>query len=153
MKKEVLFAIIVGFIIGLIITFGIYRAQQAYKQSVSLNSTEQTPSPTPVITMQNDTSHRVIVDEPLNQAVVLSESVTIRGKTTPNSYVTVVSESDEEIIQADDNGTFITPFLLESGINILTVTALTATQESAATEVTVIYQVENIVENNETAQE
>lgn len=153
MKKEVLFAIIIGFIIGLIITYGIYRAQQAYKQSVEQAAIEATPQPTPEVNQLQQTSHTVTIQEPINQAVVLSDTITLRGTTTPNAYVTIVSETHEEIIQADDRGTFVTPFTLADGINILTVTALTSTQESAETQVTVIYQAEEPIEDEEPTEE
>ena len=41
MKKEVLIAIIVGFSLGLIITFGIYRAQKSLSERAESKNTDQ----------------------------------------------------------------------------------------------------------------
>lgn len=136
MKKEVLFAILIGFAIGLIITFGIYQAQQSY-QSVNSNTTIQSdtlpPSSTPL------PSHQLSVTFPLHESVVSDALIVVEGKTSPEAFITIVSDINQTYAQADSLGQFSLEYTLEYGANILTVTSLTSQGDSATQNLIVTY--------------
>jgi len=114
MKKEVALAIIIGFAIGLVITYGIYTAQKALQShtvtdSSSKPTTDQTPE-------QDRTLHIV---SPENETVASEKSTTLAGTTSPNSYVVILTTDQEYLTQADENGNFAKEITLEAGANYI----------------------------------
>ena len=134
MKKEVLLAIIIGFAIGLIITFGIYTAKKALNQYP--NATQATPTPTPVSTTP---SHTLTITQPETETVHDQDTLTLTGTTSPDSIVTIFTEEDETIVSADSTGKFSAPIKLIGGANDITVTAITSDGLTATAELTLVY--------------
>ena len=127
MKKEVALAIIIGFAIGLVITYGIYTAQKALQShtvtdSSSKPTTDQTPE-------QDRTLHIV---SPENETVASEKSTTLAGTTSPNSYVVILTTDQEYLTQADENGNFAKEITLEAGANYINVTAIDANQNQVS---------------------
>ena len=113
MKKEVLFAIIIGFIIGLVITFGIYTAQSAIQSKTSQSSNKKQDS----TTATTDSSHKLTIISPTNEALFTQDSVPITGTTSPGSIVVIVSTSQELFARADGQGNFSVDVELSGGVN------------------------------------
>lgn len=134
MKKEVIIAIIIGFIIGLIITYGIYRAQLAYQGNPTTESQQTSPQDD-----QSAPSHGLNVTSPIDETVISSESVTISGATTANSYITAVTADSEEFTQADSSGNFSLTYELQAGANLISLTTISPQGETATTDLTLIY--------------
>lgn len=136
MKKEVIIAIIIGFGIGLAITFGIYQAQKSYvNQTVSDLESTSVSSPTP----EPQPEHYLDIVAPEDFGLVETDVVTITGFTSPEAYVTILSENDEVIVQANQAGSFTTEFELEENANILSLTALDADGNKVETSLTITY--------------
>lgn len=137
MRKEVVFAIIIGFVLGGIILFGFQIANQSAKEAASpATSSGQIASPTPLpTTSQNNFS----LIEPLNHAVVNTSSVKISGKTLPNSIIAIESEADDALLTADGNGNFTTDSKLAGGENLIKITTLPPDQKTESLEISVIY--------------
>lgn len=120
MKKEVLIAIVSGLILGLIITVGIYTAnrslnvQRAKKQMLSA----PTPSLTPTANNKtlNLTSHE-------NFDLIDDAAVNLSGVAWPGAVVALISEADNQIIAADDEGIFVFKTKLVKGFNEITIVA------------------------------
>ena len=134
MKKEVLLAIIIGFTIGLIITFGIYTARKALNQHQSI-----TPTPSPQISPSPSSSQTLTLTEPENETVSDQEKITLAGTTNPQSLVTIFTQEDEIIVYANDQGKFSTPITLVGGANDITVTSISPAGPTAQTRLTLVY--------------
>ncbi len=152
MKKEVTIAITIGFTIGLIITFGIYRAQKAYqdnKQSLQNNNQQQQTNPT------EPPPHSLVVTSPVDETLSDQDTVTITGTTSPNSYLTAVSSQHQTFTQAQADGTFSLEMTLEEGANIITITSLDQFSNSQTADLTITYSTadleptENVEEDTE----
>ena len=130
MKKEVLFAIMVGFLVGLVITFGIYQAQIARKKTLSKKPGSQIEQVAP----QNNTFK---IHTPGNFSVVDSETLTISGTATPNSYLAVIGQKTENIVQVNSDGTFTTQVDLVEAVNIITVSNILESGQTTETELTI----------------
>ncbi len=145
MKKEVLFAILIGFAIGLLITFGIYQAQKTYQRAAQSTS----PSPTP----DNQTtpfSSNLEITFPQLESVTDQPTTTIKGITQPQYYITAVSNDYHTFSQADTNGNFSLEFNLEEGINIITLTSLEDQQPQDSTDLLITYTIPPSSTQNET---
>ncbi|MEK7497434.1 MAG: hypothetical protein AAB656_00775 [Patescibacteria group bacterium] len=108
MRKEVIFAILAGATLGLIIAFGIWRANTAIKPLL-------TPSPAP--SSEPATAVDLSIAKPDNQSVVTTSTVTIEGITLPDSQVAISGESKNYAVQATNKGSFSQKVELIGGLN------------------------------------
>jgi hypothetical protein len=125
MKKEVLLAIIIGFGLGLLITFGVWQANKALKQVApkqalppSQVQEEKTPSPTPPPSQIGLT-----ITSPEDNSIINKEKIDISGKTSSGAIVVITYEEGEKIVEADENGNFTSEITLVGGANEITVSA------------------------------
>lgn len=137
MRKEVIFAIIIGLVLGGVILFGFRIANQSAKEAASpATASGQIASPTP---LPSASQSNLGLTEPLDHAVVNTSSIKISGKTLPNSAIAIESETDDTLLTADESGNFSTDFALTGGENIIKVTALLPDQKTENLEISVIY--------------
>lgn len=148
MKKEVFLAISIGFVLGLVITFGIWTANKSLK-----NLPQAQASPTPTLTdsstpdstpaPKNDTPSSetlpLTVSAPMDEALVTKSTITVTGKTSPNAAVSMTYESGEQVVEADASGNFTAEVKLEGGYNLILLTAYTKSGESKSLSLTVTY--------------
>ena len=134
MRKEIILAIVLGVILGVVIVFGINLANQSANNTDLPNqttspTTQLTPTPTP--TLQ--------ITSPLNNSVSFEETITLTGKTMQNAWVALIWEDDETIIKSDETGIFEQEINLVGGENIIKVTASDGLSYQEETEIIVIY--------------
>ncbi len=109
MRKEVVFAIITGSLIGLVVAFGIWRANITLR-SQKLATTEPqstmvaSGSATPQATNSNEI--KIVLASPENESVVTDNPFKISGATRANSYVVAVTTGQEYITKSDQTGVF-----------------------------------------------
>jgi len=123
MKKEVFLAIILGFGIGLIITFGIYTAQKAVQQKTTPQSQDLSPSPTPDIDISTQSLH---ITAPENESISTEDTTTITGTTSPTAQVAILTDADQYLTIADDQGNFSQTIDLTPGANFISITTIDA---------------------------
>lgn len=121
MKKEVLLAIVLGLIVGLVITYGIYNARKAV-QTIS-SAVQQVDLQDDVIMEATDSGVLVLNAPEDNSIQVLTESAA-SGTTYPNSDVIVFVNNTAIFSKADTKGTFQLPLSLEAGSNIITAVSI-----------------------------
>lgn len=148
MKKEVFFAIFLGFVLGLIITFGIWTANKSLKQA---NIAVVNPQPTSVVSPSTaitptiaPSSLTLSLTSPADETIATKASVTVEGKTTPNSVVVLYYELGEQFVTAGSSGNFTTSVPLDSGYNYITATAYDDKGNSATQDLTVTYTTQKI---------
>ncbi len=143
MKKEVLFAVILGLILGGVLLFGIQLAEKSSQQANSATSSKQEPTPSidevsPSITPSIVPTKGLTITAPLNHSLAFKTPLKITGTATPGSTVIITSEEDERIATVSDSGTFTTDFNLIGGDNLITLTQVFQGVSTTAT-VSVIY--------------
>lgn len=136
MRKEVVFAIIIGLILGLVILYGVQLANRSAKQAaatVTAPTPGETLAPTPTITAG------LTVTSPSDHAVVNTSLIKITGKTTPDASVAIYSSEDDTLVTADKDGNFESDLELTGGENIITLTALKPDQTTETVQISVVY--------------
>ncbi|MBI4035016.1 MAG: hypothetical protein HY381_01305 [Candidatus Chisholmbacteria bacterium] len=137
MKKEVLLAIVIGFSLGLVITFGIYTARKALREKTP-------PLPTPSPQSQPQPAHTLTITSPENETLHNQETITLSGTTTPGSLVTILTPEAEILVYASEFGQFQSDISLTGGINEITIIALTPDGLKAEQALTLVYSTATI---------
>lgn len=138
MRKEVLIAIIIGFGLGLVITFGIWTANKALKQTAPKNQQEElekneaiSPTPTQVLPLS--------INSPENNSISNKEKIPVSGKTTPGAVVVVLFQEGETILEADNEGNFSTEISLNGGSNEIKVSSFDKEGNENSQTLSVVY--------------
>lgn len=124
MRKELLVAIVIGLFFGIIIGFGIWRANNAISNDQI--STEATP--TEQIMQESDSGSAnqqeenkpntgLVISTPSDYDVITTPTTTIKGLASPNSKVVVSAESKDYITTTGANGDFEVSIDLINGLN------------------------------------
>lgn len=141
MKKEVLIAIVVGFIIGLTITFGIYTANKALKQNQTSQPAAESTLPAPPLASPLTS---LIINEPENNLALQDSQATVSGQTEPRATVAIISEEEEELVTADDKGLFSAQISLISGLNEIKIISLAEAGQPMEKIINVVYSTAQI---------
>lgn len=147
MRKEVLIAIIIGFGLGLLITYGIWTANKAIKQKAEENQEAPSeeiaetikPSPTPT-----PAGLLLTISSPEDNLIADKNKVQLSGKTEPGATVVVLYEGGEKILEADQDGKFNAEITLVSGSNEINVSAFAESGEEANKKLTVVFSTAEI---------
>lgn len=117
MKKEVLIAILIGFGLGLVIMYGLYRLRIAMtdKPQAIEEIVKTTPSPTA------EAEAIIALHSPEDGSIQTETTTTITGTTVPNSYVVIFVNEEDFITTADESGNFTLEAKLEMGSNVIAV--------------------------------
>lgn len=135
MRKEVLWAIAGGIILGLVVAFGVYRINSTISSNKKFTNDLSTPTPTPSATI----GLNVVLDKPEEDVVLTQSSVKVSGLTSPNTWVIFSGEDSNSIVQSDKSGGFSQSVDLVPGVNQIKVTVFGVNGEKNATEVLVVY--------------
>jgi len=132
MKKEFVWAIIVGFGLGLIITWGVWTAKRGLKTTPSLKTQNLSPTPTSApITLK--------IDQPEDESIIKTDQTVVAGKTDPDAILAILTEEGEIIIKADNEGKFETEVSLVEGANEINIIAFDDEGNQASQSMTVVY--------------
>lgn len=133
MKKEVVIAILIGLLLGLIITVGFYRARQPKIASNSNLVNQATPLP-------EAGTGKLSLLSPEDGLVTTNTALTIAGSTEPNSFVVIFVDNKELITTADATGNFSVQVTLTVGSNSISVYAVDEDGQKAQLEHTVVVE-------------
>ncbi len=138
MRKEVVFAIIIGLFLGAVILVGWQLADQSAKQAAS--TTVQTPQAKPdLASPETPIVQGISLISPQNHAVVNTDSLKIIGKTFPNALVAASNSENEAIVTADKDGNFSVDLSLIGGENVIKLTVLKNDLTTDSTKISLIY--------------
>lgn len=118
MRKEILIAIAFGIFIGIIVAFGVWRANSALKtknEIVTQNPSQSMPSP-------QSEEFKITLAEPEEMDVKTSSPILVSGITKVNSFVVLSSDNEDFIIQ-NPTGSFEQEIKPLGGINQILVVA------------------------------
>ncbi len=130
MRKEVWFAIIGGIVLGLIIGFGVYRINFAFKKD---NSPQGSPAPTP------NNQAGLTIAKPNYDDVITSLPQAVSGITSKDSWAIISTDSNDYVIKADDKGVFEKEIDLEGGVNQIIVSSVNQDNNISSQELRLIY--------------
>ncbi|MEK7458265.1 MAG: Ig-like domain-containing protein [Patescibacteria group bacterium] len=147
MKKEVLVAVVLGVIVGLIITFGIYTANTALQRRA--RQTNATPSPTP--TAENAKQSSIIIYSPENDMMTDKDTIQLSGLTTPNAIVVIFVNDKPVVTTADSKGNFSADLSLVGGSNVITIVATDEIGKQSQEQRSVVYSTANLDESSASA--
>ena len=141
MKKEVLFAIIIGFALGLAITFGIRTANKAFQGSAQQEEApieEILPTPTPLPSLS------LTITSPEDNVISDQETIEVSGKTASEAVIVILYPEGEKILEADKNGRFSTEIDLAGGDNEIKISSYDNENNEASQTLTVVYSTAEI---------
>lgn len=136
MRKEVLLAIILGVGLGVVVAFGIWRANQALTPRDTAQNQNVLPMPKP------EDFSELVITEPENQAVVSQDSVIVRGAATPGATIAILASGNEYILEADKEGGFEQEVDLAPGPNEIKVISFASDGNTAEERLVVVYTTE-----------
>ena len=140
MKKEILIAIIIGFILGLVITFGIWTANKSLQENTQTQTTEVNESQPIVETSPTEEGQiSLIISSPENNTIVNQAKVEISGQTVAQATVIILFEEGEEVFQVDEKGEFSQEINLVGGANEIKITAFDAEGSEANKILNLVY--------------
>jgi len=142
MRKEIFVAIILGLTVGLVVTYGVYTANQALsqKQNAVINNAANSINPTPV--NDQEPALTLSVSNPEDGIVVSEPDIKVGGTTLPKAIVTIITDSDEIIVEADENGVFQEEIALVKGANTIEITATDLVSTSPTKTIQLVYSTE-----------
>src|SRR5258708_39285424 len=120
MKKELDVGILIGLTLGLVVTYGVYRARTSLLNLPATQTTGENPSPTPSSSPHNT----LTLLSPSNESVQATKDFKVTGTTDPDATVVIFVNDKVKITTADKSGNFSLQAQLDSangGSNIITV--------------------------------
>ncbi len=142
MKKEVFIAIFIGLLLGVIITYGVYRARVSIEPTPDQNVINASASPLP------DTSPltSLSITSPEDEIIQSTPGITVTGTTQPDSFVVILVNDDPTITTADQSGGFSVESELETGSNVIAIHSIDEDGNSVVEERTVVYTTQSLEE-------
>jgi hypothetical protein len=137
MRKEVLFTIIAGAILGIVIAFGIWRTNASL--SINEEEVEENPSQEQEITPTPTLEHRLTLAKPNNLQVFNSSQTAISGITRPDTWVVLSAEEEDRLFITGNNGEFNQEIDLIGGINQIVIFSFIDNSETAKEDLTLVY--------------
>ncbi len=137
MRKEIVFALIAGVVLGAIISFGLWRANTALKPDNSIISDQDKNQE---ITTPGELGITLI--SPEDNDVISVNSTLIAGITKPGAWVVISGEEEDEILKANEDGSFEQEVELIGGANQVIITAFDDSGDKTGKTVLVIHSTE-----------
>ena len=149
MIKELFLAIIIGALLGFGITGGYLTLHQKNQpqQPVIITTPTIIPTSTPsLLTPEDDNTktNKLTITSPEDNLLVSSSSLKIIGNTISNSQIIINTPTQNFIGQSDQDGLFTIPIKLESGLNIIKISAIDSDGNQLDTELNITYSTAKI---------
>ena len=135
MRKEVLFAIVAGIGLGLILAFGVWRANLAFRSKTSTQNNEN----------QNQASNSSIgltLASPEDFDVLSVSPLTITGITKANALLAISGSENDFILKSDGEGGFSQEMPLSEGVNEILISVFDENNQVLAKKLLVVYSTE-----------
>lgn len=135
MRKEVLVAIIVGTTLGLLVAFGVWRANKAIAPQQQVVAEKE-------VKIEEPLQDSLAVTEPESGVVVSEDKITVKGSAQPGSTVVLLFNAGQIILQPDEQGDFEQEVELEGGANEIRIISYDQEGNKQEKTVVVVYSTE-----------
>lgn len=125
MRKEIFIAIIVGVIVGLGITFGLYTVRQQLFNNRTAQEIENSRQQGAQSDDQPNSNMNLLIQQPDQDLFTQEKDVQVVGKALPESYIVILVGTREYITTADVDGDFAQTIEVDAGGNRVTIVATT----------------------------
>ena len=141
MRKEIIFAIIAGIIFGLVVAFGVWRANSVIKQNTPDNTSVTLASPTPSTTV-SETDLPIRLNSPQEKDVITASPASFSGNTKPLVWVVASTADEDFLVKSDKDGNFNIEVELSPGLNEVSLTAIDSSGEKSEQRLQLVYSTE-----------
>jgi hypothetical protein len=131
MRKELVWAGVIGILFGVVIGFGVWRIKTSMVKDIK-------PTATP-ISKPGKVNSKITIDKPGNLDVITQNSVNVTGITKPSSWVVVSTEKGDYLTKSLEDGTFSAETGLEAGVNYIQATSVSDQGEALSQKILAIY--------------
>jgi hypothetical protein len=133
MRKEIIFAILAGITFGLIIAFGVWRANVALRPD---GASTTAPEDTSIATQ---TDFGITVAKPQDYQVITTSPAILTGISKSNVWIVVSAEEEDYVAKTDESGEFEIKVDVVGGVNEIIITAFDNDGTEAQEKLTLIY--------------
>jgi hypothetical protein len=124
MRVEAILAIIIGVILGLGVTYGIYQIRNV--NAPETVTTESSPVVAQVTPTTDNSSEKILITSPEDESVLTAEQITISGSVESNQMVVMFVNERNYVTQADEIGSFAVKAALDVGSNVIRISAVSS---------------------------
>lgn len=143
MKKDIIIAILVGFVIGGIFAATLLSTPALLKSIQTKSSTLGAPSITPQVT-KIESGEALTIDSLVNNSISAGKTIEIKGASRPGDILVIDTETDSKAIEADSSGTFSAQIELVEGGNTIAVTSYNSQGQSMSKTYTLFFTAEKL---------
>lgn len=108
MRKEVIFAIVAGILIGLVTAFGAWKTVKALKPKPTPVTSKETPRTkiTTEFSIENYSNYDIVTNDPI-----------IKGRSNPNDNIIISTYENDYLAKTDANGNFEANITVSTGLS------------------------------------
>lgn len=143
MKKDIIIAILVGFVIGGIFAVTLLSLPALLKSIQSRSSTQAAPSITPQVT-KIESGETLTIESPINNSISAEKTLEIKGASKPSDTLVIDTETDSKAIEIDSSGKFSAKIELVEGGNTIVITSYNNQGQSTSKTYTLFYTAEKL---------
>jgi hypothetical protein len=137
MRKELIFAIFAGILFGVVIAFGIFRANKAIKTNPpELSTSKQSGSD---VIDKKDSKSSITIAKPENGDVLGNDVTTISGISMPNAKMLISSNLEDHFLTSNENGAFEQEIELAPSINQIDIIVIDENSTVATENIVIVY--------------
>ena len=136
MRKEILFAILAGVTFGLIIAFGVWRANVALRPDGVKTTAPEDAS------KAAQADFRITIAKPQDYQVITTSPVVLAGISKPNIWIAVSAEEEDYVAKTDGSGEFEIEADVVGGVNEIIITAFDNNGVEIQEKLTLVYSSE-----------
>lgn len=141
MKVEKIVLSFVAVLVGLLVAgvaFYLYQSTKALSPTSTHGVSVTSPTPTPKL------ATFLTIDSPQDESVTDNKTITISGKTTGDSTILLSTPTSDMIVTpVGSTGTYSASTTIQSGENVITLTAIAPNGDEVQKKITITYSTES----------
>ncbi len=137
MRKEIFLAIFAGIFFGLIVAFGVWKANDSINKSAY--STESETEDSTLTQLPETVDSDLSVIKPVNNQVLSTNTTIVSGISSNAKIISINTQSKDYVVEVDGSGEFEKEITLKPGINVINVSSFDQNNKRVYSNVLVVY--------------